>query len=72
MNIDTMKEKFLKGELEQGIFSSKDNEGNEVVVGVGKDGFQLSTYQSNGWVRVNIYTYDKENNEWINEETYEK
>lgn len=72
MNIEELKQKFLNNELEKGLFTTKNEKGQDVIVGVGTDGFQLSTQQSNGWTRINIYTYDKENKEWIYEESYEK
>lgn len=72
MTIDEMKEKFLKGELEQGIFSSRNDERQGVIVEIGSDGFRTITSQDNGWLRINTYTYDKEDKEWIMEETYER
>lgn len=71
-SIEDLKEMFLKGKLEQGIFTSFDEDGCNVVVNIGKDGFSISTNQKNGWIRINSFTYDKEDGSWIMEETYEK
>lgn len=72
MTLEEMKEKFLKGTLQEGLFTSTNESNDNVVVGIDKDGFRISTHQSNGWVRTNEYTYDKEYKEWIIEESYEK
>ena len=72
MTLEEMKEKFLKGTLKEGLFTSTNENNDNVVIGIDKDGFRISTHQSNGWVRTNEYTYDKDNKEWIEEESYEK
>lgn len=61
---------------ESDMYSGKDEDGNDIVVGIQKDvGFRISTYQSNGWIRINSYEIveDSEGNPYIQEsETYEK
>lgn len=50
------------------LFSGKDIDGNQISLGIEKGkGIRVSTYQSNGWIRVNEYTieFDDENNEYI-------
>lgn len=50
------------------LFSGKDIDGNQISLGIEKGkGIRVSTYQSNGWIRVNEYTieFDNENNEYI-------
>lgn len=66
MSIEEMKERFIDGSLEKGIFTS----GNDTVVKVFDSGFSISTFQDNGWTRINIYEYDGDT--WTYEETYEK
>lgn len=70
MSIDDMKQRFILGLLEQGIFTSKNENNEDIIVSVGSNGFQISTEQSNGWTRINIYTY--EGNQWTYEEMYER
>ena len=72
MTIQEMREKFLKGELQEGLFTSNNENKEDLIVGISKDGFRISTHQSNGWIRINEYTYDKENNDWIEEEIFDK
>lgn len=50
------------------LFSGKDIDGNQISLGIEKGkGIRVSTYQSNGWIRINEYTieFDDENNEYI-------
>lgn len=50
------------------LYSGKDTEGNNISFGIEKGkGIRVSTYQSNGWIRINEYTIeiDDENNEYI-------
>lgn len=50
------------------LFSGKDVDGNQISLGIEKGkGIRVSTYQSNGWIRINEYTieFDDENNEYI-------
>lgn len=50
------------------LFSGKDTDGNQISLGIEKGkGIRVSTYQSNGWIRVNEYIIelDDENNEYI-------
>lgn len=39
-----------------------------VTVILNPNGFHISTYQENGWIRQNIYEYI--DNEWVNSETF--
>lgn len=58
---------------ESDLYESKDNKGNRIIVGIEKGiGLRISTYQSNGWIRINDYYIDKEENKIIRTETYEK
>lgn len=50
------------------LFSGKYIDGNQISLGIEKGkGIRVSTYQSNGWIRINEYTieFDDENNEYI-------
>lgn len=50
------------------LFSGKDIDGNQISLGIEKGkGIRVSTYQPNGWIRINEYTleFDDENNEYI-------
>lgn len=66
MTIDEFKEKFINKELEVGLFTSNDNK----VIRIFDNGFSISTYQDNGWTRINIYEYIDE--VWCESETYER
>lgn len=65
MTIEEMKQKFIDGSLELGLFTA-----NDKIVIVTNKGFVISTTQKNGWTRLNIYEYI--DNEWVESETYEK
>ena len=77
MNIEELKQlnfsddkqliKVIKN-TDSNLFSGKDIDGNQISLGIEKGkGIRVSTYQSNGWIRVNEYTieFDDENNEYI-------
>ena len=77
MNIEELKQlnfsddkqliKAIKN-TDSNLFSGKDVDGNQISLGIEKGkGIRASTYQSNGWIRVNEYTieFDDENNEYI-------
>lgn len=77
MNIEELKQlnfsddkqliKTIKN-TDSNLFSGKDIDGNQISLGIEKGkGIRVSTYQSNGWIRVNEYTieFDNENNEYI-------
>lgn len=58
------------------IYTGKDVEGNEIVIATQNSvGIRVSTYQSNGWIRINNYDIaEDENRQYyiIRSETYEK
>lgn len=77
MNIEELKQlnfsddkqliKAIKN-TDSNLFSGKDVDGNQISLGIEKGkGIRVSTYQSNGWIIVNEYTieFDDENNEYI-------
>lgn len=66
MTIDELKQRFIDGSLEYGLFTS----GEKRIVRVFSRGFAISTLQDNGWTRVNYYEYI--DGEWVESETYEK
>lgn len=70
MTLEEMKQRFIDGSLERGIFTSRSDNNEELIVEVGDDGFKITTSQSNGWLRINIYTYN--GNYWTYEELYER
>ena len=72
ISIDNLKEKMVKNELDLGIYDGENGSGQKVTIIVDIDKFAVSTKQSNGWNRINIYEYDRKENQWIEEETYEK
>ena len=77
MNIEELKQlnfsddkqliKAIKN-TDSNVFSGKDVDRNQISLGIEKGkGIRVSTYQSNGWIRINEYTieFDDENNEYI-------
>lgn len=58
------------------IYTGKDVEGNEIVIATQNSvGIRVSTYQSNGWIRINNYNIaEDENRQYyiIRSEEYEK
>lgn len=69
MNIEEMKTKLINNELEKGIFASKNDKGEDLNIVIGTDCVSITTFQKNGWIRQNIYSYDGKN--WIEEELYD-
>lgn len=74
-NLD--KDKFVDfiNNCESDIYSGKNEDGEGIVVSVQKStGIKVSTYQNNGWIRVNIYTLSNEDGytDIIMEETFSK
>lgn len=67
MTIDEIKHRYVTNTLEYGLFTAGDK-----TVRIFKGGFEISTYQENGWIRLNIYEYDNETGLWTESETYEK
>lgn len=66
ITIEEMKQRFIDGSLDSGLFTSGDNK----VVIVSSTGFIIRTLQDNGWTRLNIYEYVDD--EWIESESYER
>ena len=57
--------------LKSNIYTGKDQDGNTIVVSIqSKEAIQISTYQSNGWIRINNYYLIDD--EIIRSESYEK
>lgn len=71
-SVDEFKEKVKNKTLELGLYSGKNGQGQDITVIIDVDKFVIYTKQSNGWSRVNIYEYDREEDIWVEEETYEK
>ena len=69
-SIEEFKKDFTKGKLEKGLFTSVNENGDDVIVEVFDDRFTLTTKQSNDWYRVEEYLYDA--GEWVYSESYEK
>lgn len=71
MSIDELKEKVKNGVYEPDIYTSSNGDGEMIAVTVSsKYKFRVSTYQHNGWTRINDYIYDE--GYWEMSETYEK
>lgn len=67
ITIEELKQRFIDGSLDKGLFSS----GDKIVI-VKDNGFEIRTVQENDWTRVNAYTYVPEDDMWVEEELYEK
>lgn len=74
-NLDN--EKFIDfiTNCENDIYSGKNEDGEDMIIQTQKGvGIKVSTYQSNGWIRVNNYTLSNEDGytDIIMEETFER
>lgn len=58
---------FYDNKLEEGIFTSENEDGENMIVEITNEYLKTSTAQSNGWLRVKYYYKDH-----TIEETYEK
>lgn len=68
--LEELKNKVLRGDYEEGMFTSKNEDGEEVIVTMAEDYLKITTFQHNNWIRVNAYEYNKEEG-WIKSEAYE-
>lgn len=72
LTIDKLKEMYIEGKLETGLYTSKDEDGCDVLLAVQQGvGFDLHTNQANGWIRVDSFDYDKENKTFTKTESFE-
>lgn len=70
--IDKLKEMYTEGSLKTGLYTSRNEDGCDILLGVQQGvGFDIHTNQENGWIRVDSYDYDVENNTWTQSESYE-
>lgn len=70
---DEDNKKFIKSisENDLGYYDGTNVDGETILVFICSNGYRVSTYQDNGWVRINEYILD-ENNEVYMSESYEK
>ena len=57
-NIKEILEDWRTGKLENNIYATVDENNNNVTLEVAKDYLKLTTYQDNGWSRINHYYLD--------------
>lgn len=69
-SIEELKQDFVDGKIEKGLYTSLNEKGNLVIVEVYNDRFTVTTKQTNDWYRVEEYLYD--NDEWVYSESYER
>lgn len=58
---------FYENNVELGIFTSKNENDEDIIIEITNDYLKTSTMQQNGYIRVNIYYKDR-----TTEEIYEK
>lgn len=58
---------FYENNVELGIFTSKNENDEDIIIEITNDYLKTSTIQQNSWIRVNIYYKDR-----TIEEIYEK
>ena len=63
----TFLNEYYDGKAELGIFTTKNENGEVVIIEITNNYLKTSTSQNNGWLRINIYHKDK-----TVEEIYEK
>lgn len=66
-DIKTLLKEWKAGKCEYGLFTTTDENNNDVIVEITNQYLKTSTAQSNGWSRVNYYYKDG-----TTEETYER
>ena len=72
INIEDLKEEIKTNRFDEGVFTSENEKGETVVVEKRFGYLKTSTYQSNNWIRINIYHYDHNTNTWTEEELYDR
>ena len=72
VSIDNIKNMIENKKIEIGLYTGKNQDNQDIIFVVDIDKFATRVKQKNGWIRVNIYEYDRNENVWITEETYEK
>ena len=65
--LDDLKQKTLNGE--SGLYTSINEEGQDVIVEMNNYCLEIDTFQDNGWIRKNVYEWD--GSFWIRSEIYE-
>ena len=70
ISIEQLKEQFKNGTYEESLYSSKNENGDDVAVMIGQNGFDIHTNQPNGWIRVDSYEYDSSDDTWTYTESY--
>lgn len=58
---------FYDGKVENGLFTTINEKGENVILEITPKFLKASTHQNNNWIRVNIYYKDR-----TVEETYER
>lgn len=70
---DEDNKKFIKSisENDLGYYDGTNVDGETILVFICSNGYRVSTYQDNGWIRINEYTLDIDGDLVISE-SYEK
>ena len=70
---DEDNKKFIKSisENDFGYYDGTNVDGETILVFICSNGYRVSTYQDNGWIRINEYTLDI-NGDLVISESYEK
>lgn len=63
----TMLQEWREGKYETGVYTTTNENNDNIIVEIAKDYFKTTTMQSNNWARVNYYYLDG-----TVEETYER
>lgn len=71
-NIEQLKSEIENNNYDENIYTSSNENNENLIIERKRDYLKISTFQNNGWVRINIYHYDRETNSWLEEEVYEK
>lgn len=56
---EELKQEFYDGVAEKGVFTTTNENGEQVVLEIGDDYLKTSTLQNNNWMRINIYHKDR-------------
>lgn len=63
-NFENFKNDFYSGVAKKGVFTSVNDNNENIILEVTDEYLKISTLQNNGWVRVNLYYKDHTSEEY--------
>ena len=53
-------QRLRENKIEFGMYTSKNEDGEDLIVEISKEYVRVDTIQKNGWIRINYYYLDEE------------